>query len=381
MKNKSIIIILSIIFAFLFLHFLWVKISDNIAENQIQTVHVLQLEKSRFNKIQKLPAELEAFETVDVFPKVEGFIDKMYVDRGSFVKRGQTMAVMIAPEMESRVAEANARVRESESQYAEANAKYIKDLGVYQKIAEAAKTPGVIARNELDIARMTMKASKEKSEAVKRSIAASKQALLTYKRLKNYLIITAPVDGVVTTRSLHPGALAGPNGAGANEPLFVVQKLSHLRLVLPVPERYYTSVKIGDEYKFSVSAYPDKKFSAKVSRPSYSMDTKYRTEYVEMDFYNQGEDFKITPGMYAQVDWIVKRDNPTFIVPSSAIAQTTERTFVIKVVNGKAKWVNIERGFSSKSSVEVFGDLDEGDQILENATDEIQNGTKIKFEE
>jgi len=330
-----------------------------------------------FHSIQPLPAELLPFETVDIFPKVEGFIQSIYVDRGSFVKKGQLLAILIAPEMESQIGEARFKVRTAEAQYLEARAKYISDLAVYEKIAFAAKTPGVISPNDLEIAKLTAAASKSRADSFKKSIQASKNALTTLERIYKYLTITAPVDGVVTTRNLHPGAFVGPSGAGANNPIFRIDMLSHLRLVIPVPERYFTSVKIGDKFNFTVPAYPDRTFTATVSRPSYSLDTKYRTEYVELDYYNLNNEIKITSGMFATVLWAVKRNYPTFVVPASAIANTTERTFVINVKNDVAHWIEVKRGFTRGNEVEVFGNLNDGDKLVKVATDELQNGTRV----
>ncbi len=350
----------------------------NAPEQKIPSVKVFTLKKQMFKKQQFLPAEMLPYEQVEIFPKVEGYINKIYADRGSFVKKGDLLTVLIAPEMESRIAEAKSKVRETENKYAEAYAQYVSDMGVYERVAYAAQTPGVIAPNELEIAQMTMEASKAKAKSLKKSIQAYKNALITLQRLYQYLTIKSPIEGVVTFRNLHPGALVGPAGAGANSPIFRIEQLSRLRLVLPVPERYFTSVQIGDEFNFKVPAYPGKFFTAVVSRPSYALNTKYRTEYVELDYYNKDQKIEITPGMFTEVLWTVKRKRPTFVVPVSAIASTMERAFVIKIENNTVKWIDVTRGFTYKNKVEIFGSLKEGDTLMLNATDELQDGTKVR---
>jgi multidrug efflux pump subunit AcrA (membrane-fusion protein) len=73
-------------------------------------------------------------------------------------------------------------------------------------------------------------------------IEATKEALRTISQTESYLTITAPFDGVVTTRNLHPGALIGPaSGAGGAQPILQIADDRHLRLVVPIPE-----AQIGD---------------------------------------------------------------------------------------------------------------------------------------
>jgi hypothetical protein len=67
----------------------------------------------------------------------------------------------------------------------------------------------------------------------------------------------------------------------------------------------------------------------------------------------------------------------SLLVPASSIVTTTERMFVIRVRGGKAEWVNVTRGVNVNGMVEVFGNLQAGDQVLERASDEIREGTAI----
>ncbi len=95
---------------------------------------------------------------------------------------------------------------------------------------------------------------------------------------------------------------------------------------------------------------------------------------VELDVTNSGG--KLTPGMYAEVQWPISRGDESLFVPS-AIKATTERIFVIRVRNGVAEWVNVRRGMSEDGLVEVFADLEAGDPIVQRATDEIRPGTRV----
>ena len=86
---------------------------------------------------------------------------------------------------------------------------------------------------------------------------------------------------------------------------------------------------------------------------------------------------KLSPGMYADIFWPVKRSRPEFTVPLKALVTTTEKTFVIRVRDNITEWVNVERGITVGDAVEVFGDLHEGDTIVVGATDELKSGKKV----
>jgi membrane fusion protein, multidrug efflux system len=73
----------------------------------------------------------------------------------------------------------------------------------------------------------------------------------------------------------------------------------------------------------------------------------------------------------------VRRDKPSLFVPRSAVAQTTERIFVIRIRDGKAEWVDVHRGVSQGDRVEVFGDLKPADRVVLRATDEIRPGAAV----
>ena len=144
----------------------------------------------------------------------------MTVDRGSRVKAGQVLVKLTAPELVSQRSQAEAAVRAAESQLATAQAKLASDKGTYEHMQEAAKTPGVLAENDVAVAGQTVSADKGLVDAAEQNIAAAREALKSVSQTEAYLTITAPFEGVVTTRNLHPGALIGPaSGAGGATPI------------------------------------------------------------------------------------------------------------------------------------------------------------------
>jgi membrane fusion protein (multidrug efflux system) len=327
-----------------------------------------------------LPGELEPYETVAIFPKVTGFIKSIRVDRGSSVRAGDTLAQLEAPELVSQRAEAESKLQGAEAQLAATHSKADADTSTFDKLKSAAATPGVVAGNDLVLAQKAVEADHSQSAAAQKNVDAARQALNSITEMGHYLKITAPFDGTVTERNVHPGALVGPNsGSGATTPMLRIVDGRRLRLVVPVPEAYIAEVSTGVPMPFTVAAYPGQTFSGNLARVAQTVDVKTRTMAVEFDVQNA--DGRLAPGTYCQVRWPVRRPGPSQLVPSGSVATTTGRTFVVRVRSGKTEWVDVKTGLAMGSLVEVFGDVHVGDEIAVRGTDEIRPGTDVRVKE
>lgn len=321
-----------------------------------------------------LPAQLIPYESVDIYPKVTGFVETVTVDRGSRVRRGQLLVRLTAPELNSQRAQADAAVRTAQSQLATTQAKLASDHGTYVHMEAAAKTPGVLADNDVMVAGQTVYADQGTVQAAEQSVAAARDAARSVSQMEAYLSITAPFDGVVTTRSLHPGALIGPASPGA-QPILQIIDDRRLRLVTPVPEAQVGEMKVGTPVSFTVSAYPGQSFKAPIERISREVSQTSRTMPVELDVLNR--DGKLAPGSFASVSWPLERSYPTLFVPASAVTSDQQHTFVIRVEDGRAEWVTVQTGQTLNGEIEVFGDLKAGDQVVKMATDAIHSGDRV----
>jgi RND family efflux transporter MFP subunit len=321
-----------------------------------------------------LPGEFLPYQEVSVHAKVAGFVDRVLVDRGSMVKKDQLLATLDAPEMKAQRAEAEAKVQSLEAQRAEAEAKLVSEQSTYERMKTASATPGAIAGNELTVAEKAVEAARAQVTAMASSIRAAQAAVKAIEEIQQYLNVTAPFDGVITERNIHPGALVGRSG---DKPMFELEQISRLRLVVAVPELDVASIPVNAQTTFTVPAYPGQTFHAVIARVSRSMDPKTRSMAVELDVSNpRGE---LTPGMYPTVNWPLRSTKPALLVPATAVVTTTERTFVIRAHNGIAEWVNVKKGPAiSPETVEVVGPLSPGDQIVKRASDEIREGAKLQ---
>jgi RND family efflux transporter MFP subunit len=144
---------------------------------------------------------------------------------------------------------------------------------------------------------------------------------------------------------------------------------------VPVPEAYAAGVREGQQVTFSVPTDPGRRYHAPIARISHEIDQNTRTMQVELDFHNAG--IQIAPGAFATVEWPVRRTYATLFVPSSAVATDLQRTFVIRVKEGQAEWVDVKTGATADGKTEIFGDLHLGEVIVANTTDSIRSGSTL----
>jgi RND family efflux transporter MFP subunit len=343
------------------------------------TVNTVAVVSKKLSTTVSLPAQLEPYEQVDIYPKVTGFVETVTVDRGSRVKAGEVLVRLTAPELASQRSQGQAAVRVAESQLATAEAKLASDKGTYEHMEAAAKTPGVLAENDVAVAGQTVSADKGLVDAAEQNLAAARDALKSVSQAEAYLTITAPFAGVVTTRNLHPGALIGPaSGAGGATPILQIVNDRRLRLVVPVPEAQVGNIKRGQQVSFTVPGYPGQAFNAPIARIAEALDVKSRTMPVELDVQNL--EAKLSPGSFAAVKWPLERGYPTLFVPATAVTNDQQHTFVIRVRNDKAEWVTVQTGQTINGELEVFGDLTAGDQVVKIATDAIHSGDAVRVQ-
>lgn len=295
-----------------------------------------------------LEAELTPYEAVALHARVNGFVQRVLVDRGSKVKEGALLATIVAPELIAQRAEAEAKMQS--------------DKSTYERLHAASQTPGAVAAQEVEVAQATATADQERVKSL--------------KSLEQYLNVTAPFDGVITERNVHPGALVGPQSSDKGTPMLRIEQVATLRLTVAVPEGLVGEIVEGVTAPFTVRAWAGQKFQGVTKRIAHSIDEKTRTMAVELDVDNK--DGKLAPGMFADVAWPVRRSGPSLFVPPSAIVTTTQKTFVVRVKDGVVDQVNVQRGMKSGELVEVLGELHEGDLVAKRGSEELRAGSKVE---
>ncbi|MBZ2180962.1 MAG: efflux RND transporter periplasmic adaptor subunit [Acidobacteria bacterium] len=315
----------------------------------------------------RLPAEILPYQAVDLHARVQGFVEKVEVDRGSVVRKGQLLIELSAPELKAQLAEVEAKAVAVESQRAEAEARLASQEAVLERLRQAAATAGAVAGIEVIQAQNAAEALRSQIASIQSQARATRASAAAIGELIGYLKVTAPFDGVVTARHVHPGALA-------NGPLLRIEQVNRLRVVVAVPESEVATMIAGANVPFTIAG--GLTGSGVITRIARSVDPKTRTMPVELEVANASG--KLSPGMYAEATWPARRALPSILVPPTAVAVNTEKVFVIRSNQGRAEHVPVVKGAAAGELVEVFGALAAGDRVLRRASDEIRPGTPLK---
>ncbi len=308
-------------------------------------VDVIAVVQKQIQVTEVVPAEIYGYLWIAMFPRVPAFAEEVLVDRSYRVHEGELLARLSAPEL---VADR-----------AQAEATWIGDRATLVRLRQAARTPGAVAKNEVELAQAKVKADLDRVRAL--------------RTLEGYLDVIAPFDGVVIERDVHPGALVGPSSGPESLPLFRLVQTSRLRVTGAVPEAYVSGLQVGAPASFTVRAWPGRTFTGVIRRPAHALDQKTRTMPVELDFENaKGE---IAPGMYAEILWPVERPGQSLLVLASSIVSTPEALFVDRIRNGKVERVTVKRGFADGKWTEVFGALRPGDLVAVEGSAELVPGS------
>ncbi len=308
----------------------------------------------------KMPAQLMAYQQVSIFPKVNGYVKWVGVDIGTRVRKGQLLMRLEAPELEQASLQAREKYERSQSDF-------VFSRENYERLKQASLTAGAVSPLDLAAAHAKMDADSSLSNAEKLNWQMQ-------QTVHGYLQVTAPFDGIITERNVHPGALVSAEARDAH-PMLELKQETILRLVVDVPEGLAAAIKEKDSIAFYVSALPGKEMKGALTRKSMNVNLQYRTERVEIDVPNR--DLQLAPGMYADLLLHSVGNVKAFPVPKSAVVTSTERKYVLAVRNGKLQRVDVATGNQLANQIEIMGNLQPGDTIVVHADDEIPEGTII----
>jgi len=353
---------------------------------------VVKVERRNLGVALTLAGAFKPFQDVDIHAKVAGYIKAIYVDVGSHVKEGQTMAVLEVPELAAELTGADAAVRRAKEEIRRAQGDvdraksgYAAAHAMYERLSQAAQQrPGLVAQQDVDNAQAKDLEGAAQVSSAQAALDAAQQALdvaladqKKYQALSDYTRITAPFTGVVTIRYADTGSLiaAGTNESAQAQPVVRLAQISVLRLVLPIPESIAAGIRPGDPIKVHVQAL-NQDYVGKVSRFADALDEQTRTMHTEIDFQNP--DGKLLPGMYVQanVPPAVRKDVLT--VPLEAVDMNGSDGTVL-VVNSQnvLEERNIHLGLEGSTHVEVLSGLREGERVVIGSRNEFRKGMKV----
>jgi RND family efflux transporter MFP subunit len=354
------------------------RTSTTVSADAAPRAAVVKVRRTPLSNSFSIAGEFLPYQEVELHAKVAGYIRNINVDIGDRVRTGQVLAVLEIPELSAELQGAGAGVRHSQeeitraqNEVSRAEADHDALHAAASRLREASATrPGLIAEQELDDATAKDRSAEAQVEAAKSALSASRQQLEVsqadqqhYAALSEYSRITAPFDGVVTWRYADTGSLiqAGTSNV-SSMPVVKLSQVNVLRLRISVPESLAASVQDGEPADIRVKA-TDEHLSGKVIRSTDSLDRSTRTMQVEVDVPNR--DYKLTPGMYADVSLRIQNDPNALTLPLQAINRSADKTTALFVNSeNHVEEREIHTGIEGSDRIQILSGLNEGDRVI-----------------
>jgi RND family efflux transporter MFP subunit len=314
-------------------------------------VLVTQVSGGSSSRTITLPASVHGYIETPVYAKVAGYMKTIRVDKGDHVKAGQLIALIESPETDKQVADAH-------SFYWLQNVTDVRNQELVRQ--------EVIPQQTAD----------DSHSAMLQARAAYQQQLA----MQQYEVVRAPFDGIVTARYVDPGTLipqsTTPSSTTSNTPIVALASQRPLRVYAYVPQSLSSYIKDGDPATITVVDYPNRNFIGSVTRHPEALDPATRTMLVEVDLPNQ--DRSLRPGMYADMKMTARVTSASLTVPDDALVFRDDKIYLPVVRDNHLRLVEVTLGHDTGYTVEVSGDLLEGEQIALNVGQAARDGEPVQ---
>ncbi len=302
---------------------------------------------------------------VDICAKISGRLaaleleDGTRVEEGTYVKKGQRIALIEDREYKASLAAAKAALQSAEATLVDSGREFDR--------AKALFADGSATEQERDRAQATYE----------RSVAAVEQAKAQLESAQISLdetVITAPMDGIVSARAVDPGALLG-NGAR----IVTLTEMDYLRFQVYMPTTSYAFLRKGDvPIQLEIDAYPGEIIDAKVTRVFPVADDATRSILVEARLENP--EGKYLPGMFAVGTINLNFHDNAVIVPYDCLVRNVGETILYKNDNGTARAVKVKLGLRDDNRQEVLEGITAEDEIVVDGQHRLTDGLPIRVE-
>ncbi|WP_308760557.1 efflux RND transporter periplasmic adaptor subunit [uncultured Bacteroides sp.] len=316
--------------------------SDKTATEQVDEKPRVKLAKvlSRpVEQIQEYTATVEAEVKNNIAPSSQVRIDRIFVEVGDRVSKGQKLVSMDA---------ANLKQIKYQLDNQQIEFKRIDEL---YKVGGASKSEWDAAKMNLDI--------RETS----------------YKNLLENTSLLSPINGVVTARNYDNGDMY----SGGGEPVLVVEQITPVKLYINVSEGYFTKVKKGASVSVKVDVYGDEEFEGKISLVYPTIDPTTRTFPVEIQLVNR--DQRVRPGMFARATLNFGTQDHV-VVPDLAIVKRAGSgdRYVYVYKDGKVSYNKVELGRRMDTEYELISGVENNSQVVVAGQTRLADGVEVEVE-
>lgn len=368
MKKKKIILIsVSIIVLLVFSVFVYIRIREKVTTSDKKNTTALSVEiinptRGKISSSISFTGDILAIEQTNIFSRVNGNIEKIFVDIGDYVNAGRLLAVI-----DKSIYAQN--VKQSEGVYKVAVATSENDK-INLERTKVLFEKGLASQSDYDNAKTKLDVSNAQVETAAANLQNAKTQM-------SYCNITAPFSGYITKKLLDRGTYVSSTGASQNT-IFVLSGIKKLKILVNVLEKDIQLLDRVSTAEIKTDAYPDRIFTGKFNKISQSLDLGTRTMPVQIDIDNSDEVLK--PGMFAKVQLTLVENTDVIKIPSQCVLKDGEK-FYVYIVGDDMTIIKkyVEVGIISNNETEIINGVNESDRIVIVGQELVSDKAKVKI--
>ncbi len=351
------------------------------ASDRADALPVVSIAKPQLSKAVKdltWPCDVRANQETALYTRANGFLKKLYVDIGSKVTAGQTLAEIDSPDVDAQLIQSQAALKQAQASVSKANADLTlgeQTLTRYRDLQHGGNN--TVTQQEVDEKQAALDQAKAELDLANANVAAADATLKRFTALQQFEQVIAPFDGVVTARNYDVGALLSPTDIGPGKQIFNIAQTDPVRVFVSVPQVYATAIKNNEPASLEVRNYPGKTFDGTVVRRTDAIDLATRVMSFEIHFPNH--EGALVPGMYANVRVGVSQEHPVLVIPSSALVFNAGGTQVALIQDGKVHFQPVKIGEDRGQSMEITDGLSENDEIVAAPGERLTEGAQVQI--
>jgi RND family efflux transporter MFP subunit len=309
----------------------------------VQIVRVEKLKRENVDYTLQFNGDIIAIQQANIFSKVTGNLDRVFVDMGTLAHRNQLLAVIDSTELYQQVQQTSAT--------------YINARLTYERTKKLLEQ-SLVAKQDLDNAEAAMKVAQANYD--------NARTKLSYAR------ITAPFRGYITKRYLDPGALVTTD----NSTLFSLMDIDSVKVIVNVLEKDIPVIKLGKKAIVTVDAFPGREYEGRISKTSQAVDLTTRTMAVEIDIANDDQTLK--PGMFATVTFIIAQHPDAVTVPTYSLMKDNTGQYVFALSGeNTAKKIHVQIGIEVGTQTEILSGLSGDETIITTGQQLLRDGSTV----
>ncbi len=348
--------------------------------NRILTVGTMAPIKQDLDVRLTYTADLIPNQLVNIFSRVDGYIAKIYVDKGDLVKANQLLVEIDHTDYIHAVNQAKANLLSAKAKVVQQDAG-VRNATLTLDRMQALIKDQFVSQQDLDTALVNRDAAVALQDSLRAQVQQMTVALAQAETNLAYSYIRAPFAGYIAERNLDPGAYVSGTTASTStvsRGILSVHDVETVRTLIEVVEKDVPLVQVGQRADVRAEAYPNEVFEGRVTRIVQALNRATRTMTVEVDLPNK--DHRLKGGMFARVEVLVGKHPQAIQIPLDAVSRLEESQYVYVVKDGKAHQVPVELGARAENRVEVVKGLAGDEQLIVSGKDLVSEGVPVQVQ-